>query len=148
MWFELEETSGISEQRIYELPGEVSRSSDPDERNLVHEGSSTCSSNRHSKKSRWRHNVNAYQAPSGKNRKTCLRQLMLEWGKEGSNGLIFNIAPPRASANVEAPNYISWQYGPSQPEIAGWLITGRHSEYDDMRLMDLEASGQVPRQFS
>ncbi len=110
---EFEKTSGISKQEFYELAGRVSRSRVPDEKNLAHEGSSPGSSDRHSKKSRWRHNVNAYQASIGKNRKTCLRQLMLEWGKEGSNGLIFNIAPPRASANVEAPNYISWQYGPS-----------------------------------
>ena len=62
-----------------------------------------------SRQSRWPYRETASHASIGANGEAPLKQLMLQWEKDGSNRLVFNTNIPKGKANVEAPSYISWQ---------------------------------------
>ena len=81
----------------------------PNEADLTQARTSTCHSDRTLKRSRWLGSIKAYQVPIEKASNPNLKQLDKTWGKDSSKGLIFTLAPPQASTNIEAPNYISWQ---------------------------------------
>ena len=85
-------------------------SNPPNEADLTQVRSSTCYSDRTLKRSRWLGSINAYRVPTGKASKPNLKQLDMKWDKDSSKGLIFALAPPQASTNIEAPDYVSWQY--------------------------------------
>ena len=94
-----------------------SRSKPPKEADLTQARSFISHSDRILKKSRWLGSVNAYKIPTGRASKTSLRQIDLTWAKDSSKRLIFISAAPQASMNIDATNYVSWQYDSSVSEF-------------------------------
>ena len=105
-----EKPSEESEPAFYERAGGPGGSRPSIEADSIHARPSDSRLDRYSKRSRWLGNVKAYQAPNERNSETTLKLLRLTWGKDSSKGLVFNLASPKASANLEAASIISWQY--------------------------------------